>query len=283
MIVTTALPAVGGYTLFRIVSPLLAQFAERYWLLLASIGIASIFYGSLCILSQTDLRRMIAYLLVVHSGLVLLGVAVLSPAGFNGTFFIMLGQCLYVPMLLFLAGIVQERFDRRELDELGGLGRLMPRFSAFAGVALLTSLGAPGFCGFVGQVLVLLGCFQAANSESIVLTGHLGTVRSVYVVSVLGCIGTFLLTISLLLAMRRLLLGTPRGSSHAVPDLTDRETGILTSLTVVSILLGIFPTPLVFALSDRTMQALIRLHHSPLTSPAAVETGGPAPLAEIAR
>ena len=50
---------------------------------LATLGVISILYGALCAMAQTDFKRLVAYSSISHMGYVLLGMAIMTTAGFQ--------------------------------------------------------------------------------------------------------------------------------------------------------------------------------------------------------
>src|SRR5437773_11720465 len=137
------------------------------WLLIGIIGVVSIIYGALAAMAQTDFKRLVAYSSVSHMGFVTLGAALMTPTSVNGALFMMIAHGITSAMMFFVVGVVYERAHHRELGRFGGLATTMPVYTGFSTVACMANLGLPGLCGFVGEVMVLLGSFQAAKSGSI--------------------------------------------------------------------------------------------------------------------
>ena len=64
--------------------------------------------------------------------------------------------------LFALVGMLYERYHTREIAQLGGVARRLPRLAALMVFFTLASIGLPGLNGFVGEFLVLLGMFRRA-------------------------------------------------------------------------------------------------------------------------
>jgi NADH-quinone oxidoreductase subunit M len=129
--------------------------------LLAIIGIV---YGALVALAQTDFKFVIGYSSVSHMGFVLLGLMTLNQIGVTGAVMQMFSHGVIAGLLFAIVGrIVYERTHTRQFAELEPmhLSRRLP-FAAwafvFAGVA---SMGLPGFSGFVAELQILIGAWQA--------------------------------------------------------------------------------------------------------------------------
>src|SRR5207244_10727812 len=163
MILAAILLKMGGYGIFRIAYPLFPEAGKALWLLFAIVGVVSIIYGALCAMSQTDFKKLVAYSSVSHMGFVTLGAAMMTPAAVNGALFMMIAHGITSAALFFIVGVVYERAHHREIARFGGLATTMPVYTGLSTVAFFANLGLPGLCGFVGEVMVLLGAFQSGK------------------------------------------------------------------------------------------------------------------------
>src|SRR5438094_2930344 len=120
-------------------------------------------------MAQTDLKKLVAYSSVSHMGFVTLGAAMMTDSAFNGALFMMVAHGITSAAMFFIVGVIYERAHHRELSRFGGLATTMPVYTGLSQVAFLANLGLPGLCGFVGEVLVLLGAFAAARNDSILV------------------------------------------------------------------------------------------------------------------
>jgi proton-translocating NADH-quinone oxidoreductase chain M len=151
----------GGYGLLRIGVELMPQGTE-YWVpLMAVIGILSIVYGAVVCLAQTDFKRLVAYSSVSHMGFVLLGIATLTSAGINGAVYQMFAHGLISASLFMMAGVLLHKAGTRQIPILRGLAPKVPLTATVLVICSLASLGLPGLVGFVAEVLVFLGTFEA--------------------------------------------------------------------------------------------------------------------------
>jgi NADH-quinone oxidoreductase subunit M len=130
----------------------------------AWLAVIGIVYGALVALAQTDFKFVIGYSSVSHMGFVLLGLMTLNQIGVDGAVLQMFSHGVIAGLLFAIVGrIVYDRAHTRQFGELGPmhLSRRLP-FAAwafvFAGVA---SMGLPGFSGFVAELQVLVGAWQA--------------------------------------------------------------------------------------------------------------------------
>jgi NADH-quinone oxidoreductase subunit M len=259
MILAAILLKMGAYGIFRIAYPLYPQAAKAMWLLIAVIGVVSIIYGALCAMSQTDFKRLVAYSSVSHMGFVTLGAAVMTTAAVNGALFMMVAHGITSAMMFFIVGVIYERAHHRELSRFGGIATTMPVYTGFSTVGMFANLGLPGLCGFVGEVLVLLGTFQAARSDSILIKGGFASSTQIYWLAVISCFGMILTAGYMLWTIQRLFFGPEKPEYKSFPEVNQREIVVLTPLTVMCILLGILPTVFFFTFTQKTVDGMFNL------------------------
>ena len=129
--------------------------------ILALIGIV---YGALVALVQSDFKFVIGYSSVSHMGFVLLGLMTLNQIGMTGAVLQMFSHGVLAGLLFAIVGrIVYERTHTRQLADLETmhLSKRLP-FAAWAFViAGIASMGLPGFSGFVAELQVLIGAWNA--------------------------------------------------------------------------------------------------------------------------
>ena len=129
--------------------------------LLALIGIV---YGALVALVQRDFKFVIGYSSVSHMGFVLLGLMTLNPIGLSGAVLQMFSHGILAGLLFAVVGrMVYDRTHTRDLAKLQpmDLSRLLPFAAVTFTIAAVASMGLPGFSGFVAELQVLIGAWQA--------------------------------------------------------------------------------------------------------------------------
>lgn len=141
------------------------------------LGIASAVLGVAFALGQHDLKRLLAYHSVENIGIILIGLgfAMISlPSGqVSWGVLALAGGLLHVwnhglfKSLLFLgAGSVLHATGTREMSRLGGLWRTMPWTTGLFGLGAVAICGLPPLNGFVSELLLYLGLFDAAMSRT---------------------------------------------------------------------------------------------------------------------
>ena len=167
----TASKAAGLAALGRVCLVAFAADATVLPVVLAGLAALSIIVGSLLAISQTDMKRLLAYSSIAHVGYALLGfVSATSesatsesgtPEGVSAT---MIYVFLYVFMTLGAFGVVIALGERGEsLNGYQGLAAQRPRTAALMLLFLLSLTGIPPTAGFVAKFVVI---------QSVVSTGH---------------------------------------------------------------------------------------------------------------
>ena len=226
----------GAYGFVRIGMPMLPQ-AWRAWAwVIVAVGVVSVLYGALVALAQPNLKRMIAYTSVNHMGYIVLAVGVAGVVSHDtasarstavaGAVTQMVSHGLVTGALFLLAGVFWNRAETYDMDRYGGLADRAPTFAALFAVASFASLGLPALSGFIAEFQIFVGSIATAPLTAVALLG-------------------ILVTAALFLrALQRIFTGGTRGASLSFTDLHARETVAVGSLLLLSLVIGVFPRPL---------------------------------------
>lgn len=148
---------------------LLARMMTTYFVGGLTVQFAVIILGTLTVVTgvmmamiQHNGRRLLGYHAVSQVGYMIIGVGSGTALGFAGGLFHMINHILYKSGLLLSMGSVEKRTGSRELDDLGGLGKLMPATFLFALIGSLSIAGIPPFNGFFSKWMIYQGLFEKA-------------------------------------------------------------------------------------------------------------------------
>lgn len=159
----------GLYGLLAIVLPLLPHYLRQYALPLMVLAAVSLIYGALVALVQNDAKRVVAYSSLSHLGLIVVAIASMNPLALKGALVYIIAHGLFSAALFMVLGFVEEREETRSLLRLGGLGWKNPRLAGALCIAALAALGLPGLAGFVGELVILIGVYQAGYTWPVVV------------------------------------------------------------------------------------------------------------------
>jgi NADH-quinone oxidoreductase subunit M len=239
MILAGVLLKMGGYGILRIAYPICPWAAENlaYWICL--FGIINVVYGAFAAMAQTDFKKLVAYSSISHMGYVILGIAVWSATGkeywswsMNGAMFQMIAHGISSAGMFFLVGVIYDRAHHRNLDNFRGLYEPMPLYGGISAIIFFAAMGLPGLCGFVGEVMVVLGTWNFAP-EGFPYFGRL--------LAVLAALTVVLTAGYILWTLQRVYLGqNPAYKDY--PDISFRELLCIIPLVVLAVALGVMPT-----------------------------------------
>jgi NADH-quinone oxidoreductase subunit M len=215
----------GAYGFIRLSLPLFPDAVRTLLVPMLALSVAAIIYGAYVTLTQSDLKRLIAYSSVSHMGFVTLGIFTISRAGVEGGILQMINHGIVTGALFLCVGIIYERTHSREIEDYGGLSRFAPVFSTAFAVFTLAAIGMPGTNTFIGEFLIISAAFK---------TG------AIY--GALAIVGVLLGVTYMCWLFFRLVLREVRPKvEKTVFDLGPREVLLLVPLVVLVFLIGVQP------------------------------------------
>jgi NADH-quinone oxidoreductase subunit N len=126
-----------------------------------AVAILTMVVGSIFAITQTDVKRMLAYSSVAHAGFILVGVIALNRAGLSGSLFYLLAYGLTTIGAFGILTLVRDPDgEATHLSRWAGLGRQSPLVAGVFALFLLALAGIPLTSGFTGKFAV----FSAAVS-----------------------------------------------------------------------------------------------------------------------
>ena len=154
----------GAFGIVRVVYDVFGiEFAWRLGLLepLVWLACATILYGSIRALAQSDLKRRLAFSTISQVSYIVLGIALFGPVGTVGGLVHLLHQGLMKITLFFCAGNYAETLGVHRIDELDGAGRRMPATSVAFTIGAFGMIGLPPLAGFVTKWYLGIGAIDA--------------------------------------------------------------------------------------------------------------------------
>lgn len=212
----------GIYALLRFL-PLMPTAAHSFKPLAVALGLGGIFYGALLALTQLNLRRLLAFAAVSHTGMLLTGVFSLNREGLAGALLLAVNFGVAASALLFASGLLLHRTGSALLPRLGELFDPMPLLGLTFLAAALSTMAMPGTPGFDAAHLLLEGVIETHD----------------WGVAVALAIGNVLAAAFLLRAFQRVFLA-PRKETVIRPIQTrTRLPEVLLTGTVCCVLVGV--------------------------------------------
>lgn len=125
------------------------------------VAAISVIAGSALAVTQTELKRMLAYSSVSQFGLVIAAFAIANETAVVGGAIHLLGHAIMKGGLFLAVGAIAIRTGARTIDEYSGLVRRAPILTVAFAVLALAMIGVPPAVGFVGKWQIVLGAVEA--------------------------------------------------------------------------------------------------------------------------
>ena len=217
------------YGIFRLILPILPKASLNYTYIVYVIGVITIIYASISTLRTIDIKELIAYSSVSHAAVYLLGAFSNCIKGIEGSISLGLAHG-FVSSGLFISagGVLYDRSSTRLITIYRGMTQIMPIFGILFFILCLSNAGTPLSFNFIGEYLSLYGSF-----ERLPLLGAF------------ACSSIVFSAAYTIYMFNRISFGGKYSKMFTIniPDLNKREFFILLTLVVFTIVLGIYPAP----------------------------------------
>ena len=227
VILAGVLLKLAGYGFIRFSITMFPDASHYFAPMIYALSIIAIIFTSLIALVQEDMKKLIAYSSVAHMGFVTLGIFTFTIQGIEGAIIQMISHGIVSAALFLCVGVVYDRIHTREIERYGGLVNRMPLYSFSFMIFILASLGLPGTSGFVGEFLVLLSIFSVNTYFAVFATT-----------------GVVLAATYSLWLYRKIIFGQLiKDDLKDILDLSSREIIIFVPLILLTVLIGVYPMP----------------------------------------
>lgn len=224
-------PKLAALAVFiRLLMQPFANLLPDWQMILSIIAVASMFVGAFGALTQSNIKRLLAYGSIGHIGYTLIGVAAGTAEGIKA---VLVYNALYLFMSIGTFGFVL--FMRRageqveEIKDLAGLSRTHPRAALFMMLMMFSMAGIPPLAGFYGKMFVFMSAIQA----------------ELYTLAVIGVLTSVVAAFYYLKIIKVMYFDEPvQGLERYVPFIS-RVT--LTICALVTVLFFLYPTALLNA------------------------------------
>ncbi len=218
------------YGILRLILPLLPKASLDYTYIVYLIGVITIIYASLSTLRTIDVKELIAYSSVSHAAVYLLGVFSNTIQGIEGGITLGLAHGFVSSGLFICAGgVLYDRSKTRLITYYRGIAQIMPLFSVLFFILCLGNAGTPLTLNFIGEFMSIYGTFERLPllgvfaSSSIVFSAA----YTIFMFNRIAFAGSY-----------------SKFFRVNIPDLNKREFFILLTLVLFTVVLGIYPAPI---------------------------------------
>ena len=161
-------PKIGAFVLIlRLFAESLGPLAAEWLIVVYVLAAVTMTLGNLVALTQDNVKRMLAYSSIAHTGYMLVGLAAYADGQQEGLEGILFYAAAYAAMNLGAFAVIVA-LQRRpgvtsRLETFSGLGRRDPWLGGLMAVFLLSLTGIPPTAGFVGKAMVILAAVQGGG------------------------------------------------------------------------------------------------------------------------
>jgi len=199
-------------------------------------------------LRTIDFKEIVAYSSVAHAAVYLIAAFSNSVIGIEGAILLGIGHA-FVSSGLFICmgGVLYDRAHTRLISLYRGMAQVMPMFSILLFILCLGNMSTPLTVNFIGEFMSLYGAFErlpvlgALASSSIILSAAF----TIYLFNRISFGGSL-----------------SRHFTHSFPDLNKREFTLLLTLVIFTVILGVYPAPILDGLHYSVSTLIYSYDHS---------------------
>ncbi len=208
------------YGILRLILPLLPKASLDYTYIVYLIGVITIIYASFSTLRTIDVKELIAYSSVSHAAVYLLGAFSNTIQGVEGAITLGLAHGFVSSGLFICAGGVL--YDRSKT-------RLITLFSVLFFILCLGNAGTPLTLNFIGEFMSLYGTFERLPLLGVFASSSIifSAAYTIFMFNRIAFAGSY-----------------SKFFRVNIPDLNKREFFILLTLVLFTVVLGIYPAPI---------------------------------------
>ena len=245
VILAAVLLKMGGYGFLRFSLPIAPDASAYLANFMIALSLIAIIYIGLVAISQTDMKKLIAYSSISHMGFVTLGTFVFYNLGIQsaspetmslaitGSMIQMISHGLISAALFLCVGVIYDRLHTRLISDYQGVVNSMPKFATLMVFFALANAAIPGTSGFVGEFTVIMASFKVNLWIALfaAITLIIGAVYSLWLI-------------------KRVIFGEPLNERiSGMQEMTMIEALPLVTLAFLVLTLGLWPAPLVEIMS----------------------------------
>jgi NADH-quinone oxidoreductase subunit M len=225
----------GAYGFLRFSLPMLPDASQYFVPFMVALSLVAIVYISLVAMMQTDMKRLIAYSSIAHMGFVTLGTFMFTQVAIEGAVINMISHGFVAAALFLCVGVMYDRMHTREIGDYGGVVNVMPVFAAVMMFFCMANVALPGSSAFIGEIMVLIGTFEA-NPVQMDVSAKWVAIAAATSVVLSACYTLWM--------YKRVIMGDlVKDSVKTMQDMSMREFGFFVPLMLLVLWMGFYPLP----------------------------------------
>ncbi len=231
----------GIFAVVRWLIPIFPNASAHYANLVIILSVTGMLYASLIAIKQDDIKRLIAYSSIAHIGLMCAALFSLNKTGWEGVMIQMFNHGVNVIGLWIVADVIEQKLGTRKFSELGGLAQKAPVMAILLVVMALANIALPLTNAFIGEFLMFNGLFQY-NMVFAAVAGISVILAAVYTLNM----------------VQKVLYGNTVATTENATEISGNVQWVLIIITIVVIVLGIYPQPLIDLTKDTVTAILVK-------------------------
>jgi NADH-quinone oxidoreductase subunit N len=202
---------------------------------LGTIAVLTMLVGAILAVTQTDMKRLLAYSSVANAGYVLVGVLALNKAGLSSSMFYLVAYGFSVLAAFGIVTLVRDADgEATHLSRWAGLGRKSPLFAGVFTFILLAFAGIPLTSGFTSKFAVFGAAIEGGQTWLVIV----------------GVISSMLIAFPYLRVVVMMWLSEPGESTPTVSIPGALTSAALAIGVIATFALGVVPSPLIDLTND---------------------------------
>jgi NADH-quinone oxidoreductase subunit N len=137
---------------------------EAWEPVLSVVAILTMTIGNFAALTQTNVKRLLAYSSISHAGYILLGLIAGNPTGITGiSVYVMVYTVMNLGAFLVIVALRRRDIIGEDVDDLAGLMHRSPGYAILMLIFLLSLAGIPPTAGFLGKYYIFLSLIETQH------------------------------------------------------------------------------------------------------------------------
>jgi NADH-quinone oxidoreductase subunit N len=193
------------------------------------VAVLTMLVGSILAITQSDMKRLLAYSSIANAGYLLVGVLALNKQGLSSTMFYLVAYGFSVLAAFGIITLVRDADgEATHLSRWAGLGREAPVVAGVFAFFLLAFAGIPTTSGFTGKWAVFTSAWESGAWPLVIVAVLMSAVAAFFYVRVIVV----------------MFFSDPVGEGPSVSIPGFMTTAVITVGAAATLLLGVVPGPL---------------------------------------
>jgi NADH-quinone oxidoreductase subunit M len=233
MVLSGVMVKMGIFAVLRWLLPVFPDAVDQFSQLIIILSVIGMLYASLIAIRQDDIKRLIAYSSIAHIGLMCAAIFAQEKVGLQGVMIQMFNHGVNVIGLWIVADTIENKLGTRKFSQLGGLAQKAPVLAILFVVMALANVALPLTNAFIGEFLMFNGLFR----------------YDIWTTAIAG-ISIILAAVYTLNMVQRIFYGETTMLTAQAGEAKNNVQWMLVVLTIVVIVLGVFPQPMLKLTED---------------------------------